>query len=86
MTLPPETDALIAELVRSGRFPSAELALSVAVAELAYGASADLVWDQTLDDEDLAAIAEADAEAERGEGLTFEQVRDWLLGPPGQQP
>ena len=73
MIVPPETEGLIADLVRRGRFPSAEVA--VAVAELTYGVSADLVWDETLDADDLAAIAEADAEAERGDVFAAMDVR-----------
>ena len=85
MTLPPEVERSLADLVRSGRFPSAEVALAVAVSELADGASADLAWDETLDAEDLAAIAEADAVAERGDVVDLEtfraEVAKWFVEP-----
>jgi Arc/MetJ-type ribon-helix-helix transcriptional regulator len=60
----------IAEQVRAGRFATPEEVVDVAVAEFATSTR-----DVELDDEDLAAIAEADAEVERGEVVDFDAFR-----------
>ncbi len=72
LTLSREIEERIADQVRSGRFPTPEAVVEAAVADLAEP------MDPTLDAEDLAAIAEADAEIDRGEGLSIEAVRAML--------
>ncbi len=90
LTLSPETERMIAEQVGSGRFPTPEAGVVAAVAGLA-GSPAPRVdgeegaWDESLYAEDLAAIAEADAEAERGDGIDLEtfraEVAKWFVEP-----
>ncbi len=70
VTLRPEVEALIAEQVRAGRFPTAEAVIEAAVTELVEASSGD-----ALDAEDWAAIAEADAEFDRGEGIDLADLK-----------
>ncbi len=92
VTLPTETEELVAEQVRSGRFATPEAVLVAAVAAFSQAPTESKVdddeadWDTALDAEDIAAIAEADAEAERGEVFSFEEARAMILGPLGRQP
>jgi Arc/MetJ-type ribon-helix-helix transcriptional regulator len=90
LTLPTETEQLIAEQVRSGRFPTPEAVVAAAAARLADGPQPpagddDAVWDESLDAEDRAAIAEPDAEAERGDVLDSDAFRaelaKWAVPP-----
>ena len=64
----PEIEKYVEERVRSGEFPSAAAVLEEAVARMM---SEEPV---TLTPEDVAAIAEADAEFERGEYEDFDTV------------
>jgi len=55
--------------VKAGHFPSAAALVEAAVME-------SMATTVTLTDEDLKAIAEADAEFERGEFITFNELSD----------
>ena len=66
---------MIAEHVRSGRFPTPESVVEEAITMLGYALAED-----TLDAEDLAAIAQADADIERGDVFIAEEARAMILG------
>ena len=68
--LHPTTERWIAEQVQAGRFATPEEVVDAAVAEFATNNH-----DVELDAEDWAAIAEADAEVERGEVVDFDAFR-----------
>jgi Arc/MetJ-type ribon-helix-helix transcriptional regulator len=70
LTLNPEIERRIAEQVRLGRFSSAEAVVESAVAELT-----DSLGQQSLDAEDIAAIQQADAQIDRGEGIDLASFR-----------
>jgi hypothetical protein len=68
ITLTPADHAWFARQVAAGRFPSLEVALSAAIAELRARESApDLAWAKPLVDESRAAMA-------RGEGLPLDEA------------
>jgi Arc/MetJ-type ribon-helix-helix transcriptional regulator len=68
LTLRPEVERMIVDQVKSGRFPSAEAMVEAAVTTLAQ-------MDDELDDETIAAINEAEAQADRGEGTDLDTFR-----------
>jgi Arc/MetJ-type ribon-helix-helix transcriptional regulator len=70
LALTPEIERRIAEQVRLGRFPTAEAVVEAAVAELTEAG-----FDESLDAEDVAAIHEAEAQIDRGEGIEASTVR-----------
>ena len=70
VTLRPEVEQFIAAQVRAGRFPSAEAVIEAAVTELVEASSGD-----APDAEDWAAIAESDAEFDRGEGIDWADLK-----------
>ncbi len=70
LTLRPETERLIDEQVRAGRFPTAEAVVDAAVAELSIGTEGGL-----LDDDDVAALNAAEAEGDRGDVTDLDTFR-----------
>jgi putative addiction module CopG family antidote len=72
IVLSSETEQLIEERLKNGRFPSADAVVRAALETLQQ------VESDELDDESLAAIEEGLAEANRGEGSPWEQVREQL--------
>ena len=74
--LKPELERFIEDQVRSGRFASAAEVVEVALAHLMVEAPAEPP--DELDEETLAAIAEADAQLEGGEGRPWKSVREEL--------
>jgi Arc/MetJ-type ribon-helix-helix transcriptional regulator len=70
LSLKPELEEWIQSEIAAGHYPSAE-----AVVEAALRDQMSIVMDDTLDEDDLAAIAEADAESDRGEGMTLEEFQ-----------
>ena len=75
IVLSPETQKLLEERMRAGRFATADEAVRVALQTLGE-IDGDLLED--LDDETRAAIERAEAQGERGEGQPWEQVREEL--------
>ncbi len=70
LTLSPEIEERIADQVRSGRYPTPEAVVEAAVAGLTEGA-----FDRSLDAEDVDALNEAEAQIDRGEGMTLDALR-----------
>jgi Arc/MetJ-type ribon-helix-helix transcriptional regulator len=68
--LSPEIERRIAEQVRTGRFSTPEAVVEAAVVQLTEPG-----FDIALDAEDIAAIAEADAQIDRGEGIGLGTLR-----------
>lgn len=80
MRLRADVQAFIDEQVSRGRFPTAEAVIEAAIEE------ARAAWDGgdvALDDEDVAAINEAEAQADRGEGWDLDAFRARMLGRGG---
>ena len=70
LTLRSELEQFVEEQVRAGHYPTAEAVVEAALAEMAGGLQPD-----PLDAEDWAAIAEADAEFDRGEGIDLADLK-----------
>ena len=82
LTLRPELARFIDEQVKAGHYPTAEAVVEAALADMVTGQPpAD-----ALDEEDWAAIAEADAEFDRGEGMSREAFRAELARRFGTRP
>lgn len=73
--LRPELARFIEEQVRTGRFPSVEDAVNAAVARLR---EEEELLSGEVDEEDLAAIDEGLAQADRGEVRPWAEVREEL--------
>ena len=69
ISLSPELKKYVEEQVRAGRFASAEEVVEAGLARLMLDPAPD-----ALDDDDLAAIEESEAQIERGEDLDWAQV------------
>jgi putative addiction module CopG family antidote len=69
ISLSPELKKYVEEQVRAGRFASADEVVEAGLARLMLDPAPD-----ALDDEDLAAIDESEAQVERGEDMDFTQV------------
>jgi Arc/MetJ-type ribon-helix-helix transcriptional regulator len=67
LALRPEIQRFIDEQVKSGRFPTPEALVEAAIVEMR---NAD-----DLDDETIAAINEAEEQADRGEGTDLDVFR-----------
>jgi len=67
VTLKPEAQQFIEEQVRAGRFGSTDEVLQEALERMMEERALE------LDDETIAAIARAEGQIDRGEGMTFEQ-------------
>lgn len=74
MELRPELKAFVDEQVRSGRYESTAEVLEAGLARLMLDPVPDV-----LDEQDLATIAESDAQFARGEGLDWAGVRAELV-------
>jgi Arc/MetJ-type ribon-helix-helix transcriptional regulator len=62
----------IDELVKTGRYPSPEAVVEAAIADLRDNSGAE------FDDETVAAINEAEAQADRGEGIDLDHFREHM--------
>jgi putative addiction module CopG family antidote len=71
VTLQPATERFIDEQIKAGRFATAEAVIEAAIAGLREG--------DDLDDATIAAINEAEAEADRGEGVDLDTFRSQFL-------
>jgi putative addiction module CopG family antidote len=67
VTLRPATRQFIDEQVKTGRFPSPEAVIEEAIAQLQVS--------DDLDDRTIAAINEAEDQADRGEGRDLDTFR-----------
>jgi Arc/MetJ-type ribon-helix-helix transcriptional regulator len=67
LTLRPTTQQFIDEQVKNGQFPSPEAVVEAAIAEMQAH--------DDLDESTIAAINEAEAQADRGEGLELDAFR-----------
>lgn len=66
LTLQPDTRRFIDDQVKAGRFPTPEAVVEAAIAQ----------WqNDDLDAETIAAINEAEAQADRGEGIDLATFR-----------
>ena len=70
LTLRPELEQFIDEQVKAGHYPTREAVVEAALTGLADGPT-----DESLDAEDLAAIAESDAEFDRGEIIALDDLK-----------
>lgn len=73
VSLSPESQKFVDDQVKAGRYRSAEEVVEAALVRLKQDDEVD-----ELDAETLAAIDEAEAQYERGEGRPWEQVREEL--------
>jgi Arc/MetJ-type ribon-helix-helix transcriptional regulator len=73
LTVGPELEKWINSEVAAGHYPTPEAVVESALLDRMTG-----TMDETLDAEDLAAIAEADADADRGDEFTADEVRAML--------
>jgi Arc/MetJ-type ribon-helix-helix transcriptional regulator len=69
VTLPPELERFVADQVSAGHFASPAEVLEAGLARLMLDPRPD-----DLDADDLTAIAESEAQIERGEDLDWKQV------------
>ena len=63
----PELEKFIDDQVQAGHFPTPDAAIEAAVAQMMVDQGTDV-----LSDEDIAAIAESDAQIDRGECVEFD--------------
>ena len=70
----PDIQRFIDDQVKSGRFPTPEAVIEAAVDDMRSTDEAE------LDDETVAAINEAEAQADRGEGEELDAFRARILG------
>jgi Arc/MetJ-type ribon-helix-helix transcriptional regulator len=66
VTLSPEIERRVVEQISAGRFPTPEAVIEAVVTEFTHSG-----FDESLDAEDMASIREAQAEIDRGEGMTL---------------
>jgi len=69
LTLRPDIQRFIDEQVKAGHFPTPEAVVEAALADMRVGGEAE------LDDDAIAAINEAEAQADRGEGTDLDTFR-----------
>jgi Arc/MetJ-type ribon-helix-helix transcriptional regulator len=69
LTFRPDIQRFIDDQVKSGRFPTPEALIEAAVDDMRSNGEAD------LDDETIAAINEAEEQADRGEGEDLDAFR-----------
>ena len=72
LSLSPDIQHFIQEQVRSGRFPSPEAVVEAAVGDLRDASASG------LDDATVEAINEAEAQADRGEGMELAPFREHI--------
>lgn len=75
LSLNPDVQKFIEEKVRTGDYSTPEDVVHTAIARLQSDEALGL---EELDDEELAPIEEGLAQAKRGEGRPWEEVRDEL--------
>jgi len=75
LNLRPEFQKFIDEQVQAGLYPSPEAVIETALADMQHAADPD--------DETIAAINEAKAQADRGEGIDFDTFRAEILSRHG---
>jgi Arc/MetJ-type ribon-helix-helix transcriptional regulator len=68
----PDLERFIDEQVKTGRNPSPEAVVEAAIADFRDNSSAE------LDDDTIAAINEAEEQADRGEGMELDAFRDHM--------
>ena len=68
-TLRPDIEQYIDEQVKVGHFPTPEAVVEAAIMDMREGVQTD------LDGETIAAINEGEEQADRGEGIDFDQFR-----------
>jgi len=71
LSLRPEFQKFIDEQVKAGLYPTPEAVVEAALADMQHP--------DDLDDETIAAINEAEAQADRGEGIDFDTFRAEML-------
>jgi Arc/MetJ-type ribon-helix-helix transcriptional regulator len=69
LTLHPDIQRFIDDQVRSGDFPTPEAVIEAAILEWRDGNA------EALDEETIAAINEAEAQIDRGEGIDLDTLR-----------
>jgi len=69
LALQPDIERFIDDQVKAGRFPTPEAVIEAAIAELRDAENG------ALDDESVAAINEAEEQADRGEGMELDTFR-----------
>jgi Arc/MetJ-type ribon-helix-helix transcriptional regulator len=69
LSLRPEIQRFIDEQVKAGRFATPEAVVEAAITELRFSS------DEELDEQSIAAINEAEAQADRGEGIELDAFR-----------
>jgi Arc/MetJ-type ribon-helix-helix transcriptional regulator len=77
LTVGPKTERLIEEQMSTGHFPDAESVLQAALLGLSHSDA-----DVELDEEDISAINEADAQGERGEAVELSVFRAEFMNRP----
>jgi putative addiction module CopG family antidote len=75
ITLQPSARQFIDDQVKAGRFASPDAVIDAAIAEMR-----ELQAASELDDEAIAAISEAEAQADRGEGVDLDAFRSQFQG------
>ena len=75
ITLSPETQKLLEEQMKTGQFSDADEVLRLALQTLSQTEAGDY---DDLDADTRAAIEESEAQLARGEGSTWEDVREEL--------
>jgi Arc/MetJ-type ribon-helix-helix transcriptional regulator len=68
----PDLERFIDEQVKTGRYPSPEAVVEAAIADFRDNPGAE------LDDDTIAAINEAEEQADRGEGMELDAFRDHM--------
>jgi Arc/MetJ-type ribon-helix-helix transcriptional regulator len=68
----PDLERFIDEQVKTGRYPSPEAVVEAAIADFRDNSGAE------LDDDTIAAINEAEEQADRGEGMELDAFRDHM--------
>jgi len=77
LRLTPETQRFVDEQLKAGAFPSVEAVVEAALEQMRESAE--------LDDATVAAINEADEQADRGEVVDYEAFRTEMLGPDAKR-
>ena len=80
LSLSPDVQRFIEDKVRTGRYATAEDVIHAAISRLRRD---EAIGHEELDEDDLAAIEEGLAQANRGEGRPWEEVRAELRAKYG---
>ena len=76
LSLRPEIEGFIDEQVKAGRFPTPEAVVEAAISEMRDASGIE------LDDAAIAAINEAEEQADRGEGIELDAFRAKMRARP----